>query len=115
MLEKLTCDDRIEARVGERERFVDVRDNGLDSELGCLLERRPVDVEPHHVVALDEVLRQRAGSATEVEHSPSAADRRLKHGDALGNEDEVTFVPACPVMLFVALADRAHEELTAAS
>ena len=115
MLEELTGDDSVEARVGERERLVDVGDHGLDTELGRLLERSPVDVEPDHVVALDEMLRQRTGPAAQIEHALSAADRRLEHGNALGDEDEVTFVPAFPVMLFVALADRAHEELTAAS
>ena len=60
-------------------------------------------------------LRQRARAAAEVEHALPAADRRHEERDALGDEDEVALVASLAVVLFVALAETAHAEPTAAS
>ena len=108
MLEELAGDDRVEARVPERQRLLDVRLDGLDPERPRFLERRGVHVEPDHGVALEEVLGQRARAAAEVEHALPAADRLDEERDPLGDEDEVALVAAFAVVLFVALAEVAH-------
>src|SRR4029450_14091893 len=87
VLEELSGDDGIEARILERERFLDVRLHGLDPQGGRLLERRAVDVEPDDRVPLEEVPRQRSGPATEVEYPLAASDGRAKERDSLGDED----------------------------
>ena len=115
MLEELAGDDGVEARVLERQRLLDVRLHRLDPERRGLLERGGVDVEPDDRVALEEVLRQRARAAAEVEHALPATDRGLEERDALGDEDEVALVSSLAVVLFVAFAERAHAEPTAAS
>ena len=68
VLEQLSGDDRVEARVVERERLLDVRHDGLDPELLRLGERRAVDVEADDLVSVEEVARQRTRAAAEVEH-----------------------------------------------
>ena len=115
MLEELSRDDRVEARVLERQRLLDVRLHRLDPE-GCrLLERGGVHVQAHHRVAFEEVARQRAGAAAEVEYPLPAADGRLEQRDPLGDEDEVALATSLSVMLLVALGELAHAEPTAAS
>ena len=54
------------------------------------------------------------GPAAEVEDALATPDRRDDQRDALGDEDEVAFVPSLAMMLFVALLE-AHAEPTAAS
>ena len=108
VLEELAGDDGVEARVLERQRLLDVRLHGLDPERRGLLERGGVDVEPDHRVAVEEVPRQRARAAAEVEHALPVADRRLEQRDALGDEDEVALVTSLAVVLFVALAEIGH-------
>ena len=115
MLEELAGDDGVEARVVERQRLLDVRLHGLDPERGGLLERGRIDVETDDRVPFEEVARQRAGTAAEVEHALSGADGRDEQRDALGDEDEVALVSALAMVLFVAVAERAHAEPTAAS
>ena len=112
---QLACDDGVEAGVLERQRLLDVRLHRLDPERGGLLERGGVDVEPDDRVSLEEVLGQRARAAAEVEHAFPLPDRLDEQRDALGNEDEVALVSSLAVVLFVAVAERAHAEPTAAS
>ena len=107
VLEELAGDDGVEARVGERQRLLDVRLHRLDPERGGLLERGRIDVEADDRVPFEEVARQRAGTAAEVEHALPAADRRDEQRDALGDEDEVALVSALAMVLFVAVAERA--------
>ena len=115
VLEELARDHRVEARVLERQRLLDVRLHRLDPERGGLLERRSVDVEPDDRVALEEVPRERARAAAEVEDALATPDRRDDQRDALGDEDEVALVPSLAMVLFVALAEIRHAEPTAAS
>ena len=114
MLEELACDDGVEALVLERKRVLHVRPNRLDPERGRLLERSGVDVQADDRVAVEEVLRQRARAAAEVEDALAPPDRGLEERNALGNEDEVALVAAFSVVLFVALAEIGHAEPTAA-
>ncbi len=115
VLEELARDHRVEARIRKRERRLDVGLDGLDPELRRLRERDPVDVEADDLVPVEEVPRERSRAAAEVEHPLAAPDRGLEERDALRHEDEVALVPALPMMLFVALAEIGHAELTAAS
>ena len=115
MLEELARDDRVEARVLERKGLLDVRLQRLDPERGRLLERRGVDVEADHRVALEEVPGQRTRAAPEVEHALPRPDGRDNQRNALGHEHEVALVSPRAVVLFVSFADRAHAEPTAAS
>ena len=114
MLEELTCDDGVEARVLERQRLFDVGLDRLDSECGRLLERGRIDVEADDRVPVEEVPGERARATAEVEHTLAAADGRDEERDALGHEDEVALVSSLAVVLFVAFAERAHAEPTAA-
>ena len=115
VLEELAGDDSVEARVLERQRLLDVRLHGLDPERRAFSSAACVDVEPDDRVAFEEVLRQRARAAAEVEHALPAADRLDEQRDALGDEDEVALVSSLAMVLFVAVAERAHAEPTAAS
>ena len=58
---------------------------------------------------------QGSRAAAEIEHPLPASDRRPEEGNALWNEEEIALVASLPVMLFVALAEIAHAEPTAAS
>ena len=97
MLEQLPRDDRVEAAVVERQRL-DVRLHRLDAERRGFLERVRVDVEADDE-PLEEVPRQRARAAAEVEHPLAAADGGDEQRDAFRHEDEVALVPMLPMML----------------
>ena len=75
MLEQLAGDDGVEAPVRERQWLLHVREHRLDPELRGRLERDAVDVRAHDLVPLEEVARERAGAAAEVE---DALARRLE-------------------------------------
>src|SRR5207244_10178565 len=115
MFEQLARDHRVEARVAERERLFDIRLNGLDPELSRPREGGGVDVQADDVVSLEEVARQRARAASEVEHPLAGPDRSLEQRDPLGDEDEVAFVATLAVMGLVPLAEITHAEPPAAS
>src|SRR5688572_29932196 len=63
VLEELTRNDGVEARVLEGQRLLDVSLYRLDPEHRRLLERSCVDVETDHRVPVEEVPRQRARAA----------------------------------------------------
>ena len=105
VLEELPGHDRVEARVVEGKRLLDVRDDGLDAELRSLVERDAVDVEADDLVPVEEVPRERTRAAAEVEHPPAAPDRLLEERDPLRHEDEVALVPPLSMMLLVLLGE----------
>ena len=82
VLEQLARDDGVEARAGEWQRLLDVRLHRLDAERLGLREGRAVDVEPDDLVPLEEVPRQRARAAAEIENALPGADRRERPGPA---------------------------------
>ena len=114
MLEELTCDHDVEARLLEGQRLFDVGLQRLDSESGRLLERSRIDVEADDRVPLEEVPGERTGATAEVQHTLPAANGRNEERNALGHEDEVALASSLAVVLFVAFAERAHAEPTAA-
>ena len=106
VLEELARDDCVEARIGKRQRLVDVGDDGLYAELAP-----PSRVPPRSTSSPTTSLPSRKCRVSAPERQPKSRTRlprpiaAWKQRGTLGNEDEVTFVPARPVMLFVALAD----------
>ena len=76
MLDQLAGDDDVEARVGKRQRLVDVGPDGLDPERRRLRERLAVDVDADDVVSFEVRAGERAVAAAEVEDAPSGGARR---------------------------------------
>ena len=114
VLEEFTGNDDVEARALERQLVFDVGLDRLDSESCRFLEGGRIDVEADDRVPLEEVPGERARTTAEVEHALPAANGGDEERDTLGNEDEVAPVSSLAVVLFVAFAERAHAEPTAA-
>src|SRR5205085_5168538 len=112
VLEQLTGNDHVEARIRKRERLVDVGPVRLDAELRRLLEGFAVDVHADDVVSLRIGPRQRAVAAAEVEDAPAgAADVAAEELDALlSGEDELLATRAAMVLavLLVELLEPRH-------
>ena len=109
VLEELAGDDHVEGLAVQRQRLVDVRDDGRDPELLRLRQRGPVDVDADHLVPLQEMAGQRARAASEVEHVSALPDRLLEERNSLGDEHEVAGISALAVVGLVQLAEeRAH-------
>ena len=116
VLEELSGDHCIEARILERKRLFHVRLNRLDPERLGLGERRAINVETDDLVPLEEVAGQRPGATAEVEDSLPTPDRSLEERDPLGNEDELTVGAPLAVVFLVASGELVgHAEPTTAS
>ena len=60
VLEQLSHDHRIEALIGKRKIRLHIGENRLDPQLRRCIERDAIDINPHHVVALEEGTRERS-------------------------------------------------------
>src|SRR5947208_7847334 len=85
VLEQLTGDDHVEARLVEGQRLVEVGPARLDAELLRLGERIAVRIDAHDLVPTGVGAGQRAVTTAEVEHLPAgSADVTAEQLDSLG-------------------------------
>src|SRR5262245_36680132 len=92
VLERLACDDNIDAGVGERQLRGEVAPDRFHAEpLTAGVERRRVDVHRGHAIAAGVRLGQRAAAAAELQETLAGADPR---GEQLGANPRRLVEPA---------------------